>query len=38
MKTKIRTMMTSSVVASIALMGAMGSARAADDKWFVLGE
>ena len=31
MKTKIRTLMASFVVASVALMGAMGSARAADD-------
>jgi len=38
MKTSIRTLMASFVVASVALMGAMGSARAADDKWFVLGE
>jgi hypothetical protein len=37
MKTKIRTLMASFVVASVALMGALGSARAADDKWFVLG-
>ena len=38
MKTNIRTLMASFVVASVALMGAMGSARAADDKWFVLGQ
>ena len=38
MKTKIRALMASFVVASVALMGATGSARAADDKWFVLGE
>ena len=37
MKTKIRTLMASCVVASAALMGVMGSARAADE-WFVLGE
>ena len=37
MKTKIHTLMASFVVASVALMGAMGSARAADE-WFVLGE
>ena len=37
MKTKIRTLMASFVVASVALMGAMGSATAAD-QWFVLGE
>jgi len=38
MKTKFRALMASYVVASVALMGALGSARAADDKWFVLGE
>ena len=38
MKTKIRTLMASFVVASVALMGALGSAKAADDKWFVLGQ
>jgi hypothetical protein len=38
MKKKFRTSMASFVVASAALMGVMGSARAADDKWFVLGE
>ena len=38
MKTNIRTMMTSFVVASVALMGAMGGARSADDQWFVLGQ
>ena len=37
MKTKIRTLMASFVVASVALMGAVGSARAADE-WFVLGQ
>jgi hypothetical protein len=37
MKTKIHTLMASFVVASVALVGAMGSAGAAD-KWFVLGE
>ena len=37
MKTKIHTLMASFVVASVALMGAVGSARAAD-QWFVLGE
>ena len=37
MKTKIHTLMASVVVASAALMGAAGSARAAD-QWFVLGE
>jgi hypothetical protein len=38
MKTNIRTLVASFVVASVALMGALGSARAADDKWFVLGQ
>jgi len=38
MKTKFRALMASYVVASVALMGTLGSARAADDKWFVLGE
>jgi len=38
MNTKIRTLMASFVVASVALMGAVGGARAADDKWFVLGQ
>jgi hypothetical protein len=37
MKTKINILMASFVVASIALVGAMGSARA-DDAWFVLGQ
>ena len=37
MKTMLHTLMASFVVASIALMGAMGSARA-DDAWFVLSE
>jgi hypothetical protein len=37
MKTKIHTLMASFVVASVALMGAVGSARAADE-WFVLGQ
>ena len=35
---KIRTFLASFVVASLTLMGAMGNARAADDKWFVLGQ
>ena len=35
MKTKIRILMASFVVASVALMS---SARAADDQWFVLGQ
>ena len=38
MNTKIRTLMASFVVASVALIGAVGGARAADDKWFVLGQ
>jgi hypothetical protein len=37
MKTKIHTLMASFVVASVALMGAVGSARAADE-WFVLSQ
>ena len=37
MKIKIRTLMALFVVASVVLMGAVGSARAADE-WFVLGE
>src|SRR5688572_25902295 len=37
MKTKIRALMASFVVASAALLGAMGNARAAD-QWFVLSE
>ena len=37
MKTKFRTLMCSLVVASAALMGASGSARAADE-WFVLSQ
>ena len=35
MKTKIHTLMASFVVACVALLGSMGSARA-DDAWFVL--
>jgi hypothetical protein len=35
---KIRTFTASFVVASLTLMGVMGNARAADDKWFVLGQ
>jgi hypothetical protein len=35
---KTRTFLASFVVASLSLMGVMGSARAADDKWFVLGQ
>ena len=38
MKTQLRTLMASFVVASVALIGAFGSAKAADDKWFVLGQ
>jgi len=38
MKTNIRTSMAAFVVASVALMGTMGSANAADDKWFELGQ
>ena len=37
MKTKIHTLVASFVVASAALMGAVGTATAADE-WFVLGE
>jgi hypothetical protein len=37
MKTKIHSLMASFVVASAALMGAVGTASAADE-WFVLGE
>jgi len=37
MKMKIHTLVASFVVASVAFMGATGSARAAD-KWFVLGQ
>ena len=37
MKPKIHTLMASFVVASVALMGAVGSARAADE-WFVLSQ
>ena len=37
MKTKIHSLMASVVVASAALMGAVGTASAADE-WFVLGE
>jgi hypothetical protein len=38
MNTKIRNAMAGFVVASVALIGAMGSAKAADDKWFELGQ
>ena len=37
MNSKLRTLMASFVVASVVLMGAVGSARAADE-WFVLGQ
>lgn len=37
MKTNIRMLLASFVVVSVALVGALGSARA-DDAWFVLGE
>ena len=37
MNMKIRTLMASFVVASVALMGVMGGARAADE-WFMLGQ
>ena len=35
---KIHTFIASFVVASFTLLGAMGNAGAADDKWFVLGQ
>ena len=38
MQTNRRTVLASLVIGSVALMGALGSARAADDKWFVLGQ
>jgi len=38
MNTKTRTLMAAFVVASVSLVGAMGSAKAADDKWFELGQ
>ena len=38
MKAYRRTVWASLVVASVALLGALGSAGAADDKWFVLGQ
>ena len=37
MNTKIKTLLASFVIASVALLGAMGSAQAKDD-WFVLSE
>ena len=38
MNTKTRTLMAAFVAASVSLVGAMGSAKAADDKWFELGQ
>jgi hypothetical protein len=38
MRTNRRTLLASLVIGSVALMGALGSAGAADDKWFVLGQ
>ena len=38
MQTNRRTLLASLVIGSVALMGALGSAGAADDKWFVLGQ
>ncbi len=38
MQTNRRTVLASLLISSVALMGALGSARAADDKWFVLGQ
>ena len=38
MQTNRRTLLASLVMGSVALMGALGSAGAADDKWFVLGQ
>ena len=38
MQTNRRTVLASLVIGSVALMGALGGARAADDKWFVLGQ
>ena len=38
MQTNLRTLLASFVVASVTVMGALGSAKAADDKWFVLGQ
>jgi len=35
---EIRTLMASFVFATVALVGALSSAKAADDKWFVLGQ
>ena len=38
MQTNRRTLLASLAIGSVALMGALGSAGAADDKWFVLGQ
>jgi hypothetical protein len=38
MKMKIHSLMASFVVATVALIGVIGNAGAADDKWFVLGQ
>jgi len=38
MQTNRRTLLASLVIGSVALVGALGSAGAADDKWFVLGQ
>ena len=38
MQTNRRTLLASLVIGSVALMGTLGSAGAADDKWFVLGQ
>ena len=38
MQTNRRTLLASLAIGSVALTGALGSAGAADDKWFVLGQ
>ena len=38
MQTNRRTLLASLVIGSVALMGTLGSAGAADDKWLVLGQ
>ena len=38
MQTNRRTVLASLVIGSVGLMGTLGSAGAADDKWFVLGQ
>ena len=38
MQTNRRTLLASLVIGSVAVMGALGSAGAAEDKWFVLGQ